>query len=132
MTALVLPTAFFLFSLLTSATLLPGLSWVPLVDERLDRLSVEHKSWLERDVVYIITDRERDVFLTLESVDQVMAGLGFATYLKDDFASAADSLARALAPPDTMLLNTLGDSFEKLGKSDEARLAHYDSDPGAR
>ena len=67
MSALVLPTAFFLFTLLTSAT---SLSWVPLVDERLDRLSVEHKSWLERDVVYIITERERDVFLTLESVDE--------------------------------------------------------------
>ena len=67
MSASVLPTACFLLSLLTSAT---SLSWVPLVDERLDRLSVEHKSWLERDVVYIITERERDVFLTLESVDE--------------------------------------------------------------
>ncbi|GMR21965.1 MAG: hypothetical protein BMS9Abin37_0288 [Acidobacteriota bacterium] len=63
-------TAFFLLSLLTSAA---SASWVPLValvDERLDRLSDEHKSWLERDVVYIITERERDVFLTLESVDE--------------------------------------------------------------
>ena len=82
-----------------------------------------------------------------------MAGLGFATYLKDDFAPAADYLARAraLAPPATKLLNALGDSYQKLGKLDEAReafersleldgeqpavkarLAHYDSDPGAR
>ncbi len=209
--------AAFLFSLLTSAA---SASSVPLVDERLERLSDEHKSWLERDVVYIITERERDVFLTLESVDErdrfieafwrkrdpnratpvnelrqehyrrldyantylgretfregwqtdrgrfyiilgepreiqrfdgyngvvsahlwfyllkpleemfsdryeVMAGLGFALYLKDDFEPAADYLARAraLAPPDTMLLNALGDSYQKLGKLDEAREA---------
>jgi GWxTD domain-containing protein len=39
-------------------------------DERVDRLPEIHKSWIERDVVYIITDREREVFLTLESVDE--------------------------------------------------------------
>ena len=33
-------------------------------------LSPEHQSWLERDVVYIITEREREVFLLLESVDE--------------------------------------------------------------
>ncbi len=39
-------------------------------DERLDRLSEEHRTWLERDVVYIITEREREVFLTLETVEE--------------------------------------------------------------
>lgn len=39
-------------------------------DERLERLTEEHRSWLERDVAYIITDREREVFLTLETVDE--------------------------------------------------------------
>jgi len=66
-------TAFLLFSLLTSAasaSSLPLVPLVPLVDERLERLSDEHKSWLERDVSYIITERERDVFLSLESVDE--------------------------------------------------------------
>ena len=104
MSALVLPTAFFLFSLLTSAVF-SGLSGVPRIDERLDRLSVEHKSYC----------------------------------------------GRCLAPPDTMLIKSLGDSYQKLGRLDEAReafersleldgeqpavkarLAHYDSDSGAR
>ncbi len=39
-------------------------------DERVDRLPEEHKTWLERDVVYIITERERDVFLSLETLDE--------------------------------------------------------------
>ena len=39
-------------------------------DERLTRLSLEHREWLERDVVYLITDRERDVFLSLESLQE--------------------------------------------------------------
>ena len=38
-------------------------------DERLERLNPEHRKWLEEEVVYIILDRERDVFLTLETVD---------------------------------------------------------------
>ncbi len=109
---------------------------------------------------YLREARADDAFRLLKPLEelfsdryQVMAGLGFAMYLKDDFAPAADYLAGALAlaPPDTMLLNALGDSYQKLGKLDEAReafersleldgeqpavkarLAHYDSDPGAR
>lgn len=53
--------AFFLSALLASAA---------AADERIDRLPEDQKQWLERDVVYLITDRERDVFLTLESVDE--------------------------------------------------------------
>jgi GWxTD domain-containing protein len=40
------------------------------MDERLERLSPEERSWLERDVLYIITERERDVFLTLETQEE--------------------------------------------------------------
>jgi GWxTD domain-containing protein len=39
-------------------------------DDRLKKLSEEHRSWLERDVVYIITDREKDVFLSLATVEE--------------------------------------------------------------
>jgi GWxTD domain-containing protein len=39
-------------------------------DDRLDKLSEAHRSWLERDVVYIITDKERDVFLSLGTVEE--------------------------------------------------------------
>ena len=39
-------------------------------DDRVKKLSEEHRSWLERDVVYIITDREKDVFLSLGTVEE--------------------------------------------------------------
>jgi len=39
-------------------------------DERVDRLSEEHKRWLEEEVVYIISERERDGFLSLETRDE--------------------------------------------------------------
>jgi GWxTD domain-containing protein len=39
-------------------------------DDRVKKLSEEHRNWLERDVVYIITDREKDVFLSLETVEE--------------------------------------------------------------
>ncbi len=37
-------------------------------DERLDKLTPEHRKWLEEEVIYIITDTERDVFLQLETL----------------------------------------------------------------
>lgn len=39
-------------------------------DERLEKLGPEHRTWLEEEVVYIITERERDVFLSLETVEE--------------------------------------------------------------
>lgn len=39
-------------------------------DDRLDRLSPAQRSWLEQDVVYIITERERDVYLSLETDEE--------------------------------------------------------------
>lgn len=39
-------------------------------DERLERLSPEHRKWLEEEVVYIITDSEREVFLQLETLEE--------------------------------------------------------------
>jgi GWxTD domain-containing protein len=43
-------------------------SWAQ--DDPLDRLSPEHRKWLEEEVVYIILDREREVFLSLETVQE--------------------------------------------------------------
>ena len=56
---------------------------------------------------------------------EVVAGLGRAVHLKGDYASAVEYLerARALKPPDTALLNALGDSHQRLGNSDKAREA---------
>ena len=39
-------------------------------DEREDRLSEEHRRWLEEEVVYIISEREREGFLDLETRDE--------------------------------------------------------------
>lgn len=54
---------------------------------------------------------------------EVVAGLGYSFYLKDDFEKAASYFAKAiqLRPPDTILLNVLGDSYQKLGKIEDAR-----------
>ena len=39
-------------------------------DERLEKMSSEHRAWLEEEVVYINSDRERDVFLTLDTLEE--------------------------------------------------------------
>ncbi len=38
--------------------------------ERIERLREDHRAWLERDVTYIITDREEDVFLSLDTLEE--------------------------------------------------------------
>lgn len=37
-------------------------------DERLDRLPEKYRNWVEKEIVYIISDRERNAFLDLQSV----------------------------------------------------------------
>ncbi len=39
-------------------------------DEQLERLREDHRRWLEAEVVYIITDREEEVFLSLETLEE--------------------------------------------------------------
>ena len=39
-------------------------------EPRLDKLSPEHREWLEEEVVYIITNPEKEVFLSLETVEE--------------------------------------------------------------
>jgi len=54
-------------------TLALVLAFVPPVwgeDERLERLSSEHRKWLEEEVVYIILDKEKEVFLSLETLEE--------------------------------------------------------------
>ena len=55
-------TFWFVTFLLTAGARLPA-------DERLERLPPEDRKWLEEDVVYIITDQEREVYLILETID---------------------------------------------------------------
>ena len=59
--------------MMTMRSLFPAILGAVLVssaaaDERVDRLTEEHKTWLEQEVVYIITERERDVFLSTQRV----------------------------------------------------------------
>jgi tetratricopeptide (TPR) repeat protein len=72
-------------------------------------------------------DRALDLLLPLEdefpNQYEVVAGLGFAYYFKDDFARAAEHLERAAAvrPPGTSLLNTLGECHQRLGDLEKAK-----------
>ncbi len=54
---------------------------------------------------------------------EVIAGLGFANYQTGNFEDAARYLERAMAlrPPETGLLNTLGDAYDHLGNDERAR-----------
>ena len=56
----------YVLKLLMLAVLAPLVS----ADERIDKLPPEHKLWIERDVVYIITEREREVFLSLGALEE--------------------------------------------------------------
>jgi GWxTD domain-containing protein len=42
----------------------------PAQEERLARLPEDARGWLENEVAYMITDRERDIFLALETSDE--------------------------------------------------------------
>ncbi len=46
-----------------------GMSGLLTADDRIDKLDPVHRKWLEEEVVYIITDQERDVFLSLPTVE---------------------------------------------------------------
>ena len=39
-------------------------------DDRVERLSEVHRTWLEKEVVYVITEREQDTFLSLETEEE--------------------------------------------------------------
>ena len=38
-------------------------------DERVDRLPDQHRDWIEKQVLYIIADKEREMFLDLEDLE---------------------------------------------------------------
>jgi Flp pilus assembly protein TadD len=54
---------------------------------------------------------------------EVIAGLGFANYQTGNFEDAIRYLEQAmtLRPPETGLLNTLGDAYDHLGNDERAR-----------
>jgi Flp pilus assembly protein TadD len=56
---------------------------------------------------------------------EVISGLGYAHYLKEEFPEAVQYLERAmtLRPADTALLNALGESFLKVGSQEKAKQA---------
>lgn len=79
---------------------------------------------------YLRQERADDALALLSPLEQafsgqyeVVSGLGFAYYIKEDFARAADYLdrARQIRPPEVILLNALGDSQMKLGQAAKAK-----------
>lgn len=56
---------FLLFGLLTGSASVASAAIT--TDERVDALPEQHRVWLEQEVLYIISDTEKDVFLGLES-----------------------------------------------------------------
>ena len=54
---------------------------------------------------------------------EVIEGLAFAYYIKEDYARAKDYLERsaAIRAPDTTALNALGDCYERLGETEKAK-----------
>ena len=60
----------FLVVCVVTPVLLLALGLPVFADERVDRLPSEYRKWLEEEVVYIILERERDVFLSLETQDE--------------------------------------------------------------
>ena len=53
---------------------------------------------------------------------EVIAGLGYAYYFRRDYSRAQEFLERAasLRPPDSALLNAMGDSYRELGERERA------------
>ena len=60
---------------------------------------------------------------------EVVVGLGFAYFMKEDAANARDYLerARTLRPPATSLLNALGECYQRLGEPAKARQVFQSS-----
>ncbi|MGH9337844.1 MAG: tetratricopeptide repeat protein, partial [Vicinamibacteria bacterium] len=54
---------------------------------------------------------------------EVVEGLGFSYYIKEDYTQAAPFLeqAKGLRPPDTSLLNALGDCYQRLANHEKAK-----------
>ena len=59
-----------LFAALTGAMLTLLAASSSSADERVERLPEHHRSWLEHDVTYIILERERELFLSLETMEE--------------------------------------------------------------
>ena len=56
--------------LLAAALALLASAPAAFADERVERLPRVHRDWIEKEVVYIITEQEREVFLTLETLEE--------------------------------------------------------------
>ena len=75
-------------------------------------------------------DRALELLLPLEDAFpneyEVVEGIGFAWYIKQDYAQAKDYLERSagIRAPDTSLLNAVGDCYERLGDTPKARESY--------
>ena len=85
--------------------------------------------WRLASMVLFSRDADGALELLLPLVDahpneyEVVEGIGFAWYIKQDYAQAKDYLERSagIRAPDTSLLNAVGDCYERLGDNAKAR-----------
>lgn len=61
----------------------PVLGTAATLDDRMDRLPQELQDWLKKEVVYIISDKEREAFLNLESDEERQAFIQAFWRLRD-------------------------------------------------
>ena len=88
--------------------------------------------WRLASIVLFSRDADRALELLLPLVDahpneyEVVEGIGFAWYIKQDYAKAKDYLERSagIRAPDTSLLNAVGDCYERLGDTAKARESY--------
>ena len=92
-------------------------------------LNLPHARWKLANAYLRSRDAERSIALlapleeAFSSEFEVIAGLGFAYYFMDDFQKATEYLEKAMTirPPDTELLNAIGDCHLRLGNPDKAK-----------
>ena len=92
-------------------------------------LNLPHARWKLANAYLRSRDGERSIALlapleeAFSSEFEVIAGLGFAYYFMDDFQKATEYLEKAMTirPPDTELLNAIGDCHLRLGNPDKAK-----------
>jgi len=63
----------------------------PGQDDPLERLSSEDRRWLEDEVAYIIADREREIFLSLETVEERKAFIKVFWRKRDPIAATLEN-----------------------------------------
>jgi GWxTD domain-containing protein len=96
--------------------LLGASAGAPASDERVAKLNAEHRTWLEEDVVYLITEREREVFLSIDTLEE-------RNHFIEAFWKRRDKI------PETPVNEFKEDHYRRIAYADE-RFSRQTSRPG--